>query len=81
MLGLSYLRHFGGKDMLLRQLQQSFELGSMSYLTAIEARCVAANKRSIRLIYTLGFELATIVPPSPGQGTFKNRILPEHIDI
>ena len=50
-------------------------------LTAIEARCVAANKRSIQLIYMLGFELATIVPPSPSQGTFKNRILPEHIDI
>lgn len=50
-------------------------------LTAIEARYVAANKRSIRLLHTLGFDRATIVPPSPGRGTFKDRILPQHYDF
>ena len=46
-------------------------------LDEIEARCVVANKRSVQLLRRLGFEEAERVPPGPGRGAFKDRMLPE----
>ena len=46
-------------------------------LNEIEARCVVANERSVRLLRSLGFDDVERVPPGPGRGEFKNRILPE----
>ena len=46
-------------------------------LDEIEARCVVANKRSVRLLYRLGFEETERIPPGPGRGEFADRILPE----
>ena len=46
-------------------------------LDEIEARCVVANKRSVRLLHRLGFEETERVPLGPGRGAFKDRILPE----
>ena len=46
-------------------------------LDEIEARCVVANKRSVRLLRRLGFEETERVPPGPGRGEFANRMLPE----
>ena len=46
-------------------------------LDEIEARCVVANKRSVRLLYRLGFEEIEHVPPGPGRGEFVDRQLPE----
>ena len=46
-------------------------------LDEIEARCVVANRRSVRLLHRLGFEEAERIPPGPGRGAFKDRMLPE----
>ena len=46
-------------------------------LDEIEARCVVANKRSVRLLHRLGFEETERVPLGPGRGAFKDRMLPE----
>ncbi len=46
-------------------------------LDEIEARCVVANKRSVRLLRRLGFEETERVPPGPGRGEFADRTLPE----
>ncbi len=46
-------------------------------LDEIEARCVVANKRSVRLLHRLGFEEAERVPPGPGRDEFEDRTLPE----
>ena len=55
-------------------LQVGFEhLG----LDEIEAICVVANKRSVRLLHRLGFEETECRPPGPGRGEFADRVLPE----
>ena len=46
-------------------------------LDEIEARCVIANKRSVRLLHRLDFEETEHVPPGPGRGEFEDRMLPE----
>ncbi len=46
-------------------------------LDEIEARCVVANKRSVRLLHRLGFEETERVPTGPGRGEFVDRLLPE----
>ena len=46
-------------------------------LDEIEARCVVANRRSVRLLRRLGFEETERVPPGPSRGAFKDRMLPE----
>ena len=46
-------------------------------LDEIEARCVIANKRSVRLLHRLGFKETERVPPGPGRGEFKDRLLSE----
>ncbi len=46
-------------------------------LDEIEARCVAANGRSVRLLRRLGFVETERVPQGPGRGEFKDRVLPE----
>lgn len=46
-------------------------------LDEIEARCVVANKRSVRLLHRLGFEETERIPPGPGRGEFAERMLPE----
>ena len=46
-------------------------------LDEIEARCVVANKRSVRLLHRLGFEETERRPLGPGRGGFADRILPE----
>ena len=50
-------------------------------LDEIEARCVVANKRSVRLLHRLGFEEAERIPPGPGRGEFKDRVLPERCEF
>ena len=46
-------------------------------LDEIEARCVVANRRSVRFLHRLGFEETERVPPGPSRGAFKDRMLPE----
>ena len=46
-------------------------------LDEIEARCVVANKRSVRLLHRLGFEETERVPTGPGRDEFVDRLLPE----
>ncbi len=46
-------------------------------LDEIEARCVVANKRSVRLLQRLGFAATERIPLGPGRGGFADRMLPE----
>ena len=46
-------------------------------LDEIEARCVVANKRSVRLLHRLGFEETERIPLGQGRGGFADRMLPE----
>ena len=46
-------------------------------LDEIEARCVVANKRSVRLLHRLGFEETECRPPGPGRDEFADHILSE----
>ena len=46
-------------------------------LDEIEARCVVANKRSVRLLHRLGFEETEYIPPGLGRGEFADCMLPE----
>ncbi|MDE3000066.1 MAG: GNAT family N-acetyltransferase [Gemmatimonadota bacterium] len=46
-------------------------------LHEIEARCVAANKRSVRLLHRLGFEATERMQPGQCRDEFTDRMLPE----
>ncbi len=69
-----YWGHGFASEAVRAILQVGFEDLS---LDGIEARCVVANKRSVRLLERLGFEEAERIPPGPGRGEFADRVLPE----
>ena len=69
-----YWGHGFASEAVRAILQVGFEDLS---LDEIEARCVVANKRSVRLLERLGFKEAERIPPVPGRGEFADRVLPE----